>query len=215
MDLSAVAAFWLVAFLLILAPGADWAFTLSAALRGNAVLAAVGGLVTGYATMTAVVAAGVGTMVAGSAAALTGITLVGGAYLVWLGLATLHRPSTPPPTLPLPTTEAGRRTNRGTYAEGIGVSGMNPKGLLMFLALLPQFTDADAAWPIAAQMALLGVAFTLTCAAFYLTLGSFARAVLRARPVAARAMSRLSGFGMTVIGVLLISHRLLGELQLV
>jgi threonine/homoserine/homoserine lactone efflux protein len=204
MDVSAIAAFWLVAFLLIIAPGADWAFTLSAALRGNAVLAAVAGLVTGYAAMTAVVAAGIGALVADSTAALTGITVVGGGYLVWLGVMTLRRPATP-----APASGTGPRTNRSTFAEGIGVSGLNPKGLLIFVALLPQFTSPRETWPIAAQMAVLGAAFTLTCAVFYLTLGSFARTVLRARPVAARAMSRLSGIGMTVIGVLLITQRLL------
>jgi threonine/homoserine/homoserine lactone efflux protein len=204
MDTGAVAAFWLVTFLLIIVPGADWAFTLSASLRGNAVLAAVGGLATGYAALTAVVAAGIGALVARSAVALTGITLVGGAYLIGLGLATLRHPSTPSTG-----TDVDARSNRSTFAEGIGVSGLNPKGLLILIALLPQFTSSHAGWPIAVQLAVLGAMFTLTCAAFYLILGTFARAVLRARPVAARALSRLSGIGMTLLGAILITQRLL------
>jgi threonine/homoserine/homoserine lactone efflux protein len=56
-DIAAIGAFWLVALLLIVTPGADWAFTLSAAMRGNAVVPAVAGLVAGYAVMTMVVAA--------------------------------------------------------------------------------------------------------------------------------------------------------------
>lgn len=204
MDVSAIAAFWLMAFLLILAPGADWAFTLSAAVRGNAVVSAVGGLVAGYAVMTLVVAAGVGALVTGSSVALTAITLLGGVYLVWLGIGTLRHPAQP-----LGASGAVPRSNRGTFAEGIGVSGLNPKGLLILVALLPQFTNPKEAWPVAAQVAVLGLAFIATCAVFYLALGSFARGVLHARPSAARALSRLSGAGMIVIGALLIVQRIL------
>jgi threonine/homoserine/homoserine lactone efflux protein len=184
--------------MLIVAPGADWAFTLGATLRGNAVAPAVGGLVTGYAVMTSAVAAGVGALVAGSPAALTAITFVGGAYLVWLGIGTLRNPSAPVAEIDAPI-----RTNRDTYIEGIGVSGLNPKGLLVFVALLPQFTTPQSPWPLAAQMVVLGLAFTLTCAVFYALLGSFATAVLLARPAAARMVSRLSGIGMVAIGTLL------------
>lgn len=203
-DITAIGAFWLVAFMLILAPGADWAFTLSAAMRGTAVTSAVGGLVAGYAVMTLVVAAGAGALAAGSGAALTIITLVGGAYLVWLGIGTLRHPGQP-----LAASDAVPRSNRSTFAQGIGVSGLNPKGLMIFVALLPQFTNPKDAWPVAAQLAVLGLTFIATCAVFYFTLGSFARGVLHARPSAARALSRLSGTGMIVIGALLIVQRIL------
>jgi threonine/homoserine/homoserine lactone efflux protein len=198
MAASSIIAFWTVAAVLIVAPGADWAFTLGAILRGNAVAAAVGGLVTGYAIMTATVAAGVGAVVAGSSAALTAITFVGGAYLVWLGIGTLRRPKSPVVEVGAPN-----RTNRDTYLEGIGVSGLNPKGLLILVALLPQFTNPQSSWPLAAQMVALGLTFTLTCAVFYTLLGSFATAVLLARPAAARIVSRLSGIGMVATGTLL------------
>jgi threonine/homoserine/homoserine lactone efflux protein len=60
MAASSIAAFWAIAFLLVIVPGPDWAFTVSAGLRGRSVLPAVGGIVLGYAAMTVVVAAGVG-----------------------------------------------------------------------------------------------------------------------------------------------------------
>jgi threonine/homoserine/homoserine lactone efflux protein len=201
---SSIIAFWAVAVLLIVTPGADWAFTLSAVLRGNGVVAAVGGLVTGYTAVTAVVAAGVGALVAGSAVALTVITLTGSAYLVWLGVATLRHP-------PSPVTDPARadRTDRATYLEGIGVSGLNPKGLLILVAILPQFTDPEAPWPMAAQMAALGLTFTLTCAGFYALVGTVARALLLARPRAARVAGVVSGVGLVAVGALLTADRLL------
>jgi threonine/homoserine/homoserine lactone efflux protein len=92
--------------------------------------------------------------------------------------------------------------------RGIGVSGLNPKALLLFLALLPQFT-VHGGWPLAAQIALLGGIFTLTCAAFYTLLGTFAQTILHARPATARAVSRLAGAAMLAIGLLLVIERLI------
>jgi threonine/homoserine/homoserine lactone efflux protein len=204
LETSAIAAFWGVALLLVIAPGADWAYTLSAVLRGNAVRSAVGGLITGYALMTVVVAAGVGALVAGSGEVLASISLIGGAYLVWLGISTVRDPAAP--TAPK---HNATRTERGTFLEGIGVRGLNPKGLLIFVAMLPQFTTPRSPWPVAVQMGVLGVTFILTCAVFYSVLGSFARKLLQARPAAARAMSRVAGIGMVVIGSLLVIERLL------
>jgi threonine/homoserine/homoserine lactone efflux protein len=204
MATGSVVAFWLIALLLIIVPGADWAFVIGAGLRGRSVTAAVGGIVLGYAAMTIVVAAGVGALVARSPAFLTGLTVVGGLYLTWLGAMTLARPSAP-------GTRAGAAasTNRATLVRGLGVSGLNPKGLLVFLALLPQFASPHGSWPLAAQLGILGLVFMLSCAAFYLCLGSSARKILRARPAAARAVTRFSGAAMIVIGTLLLVERLI------
>ncbi len=190
--------------LLIIVPGAGWAFTISAGLRGHSILAAVGGLVLGYAAMTVVVAAGVGSLVARSPAFLTGLTIAGGLYLMWHGARTLARPSAP-----AAPADARARTNRATLVKGIGVSGLNPKGLLVFLALLTQFTDPHAGWPLAVQLGVLGLTFTVSCAAFYLCLGSSAHKILHTRPVAARAITRFSGAAMIAIGALLLTERLL------
>lgn len=196
---TTIVAFWAVALLLIVVPGPDWAFTLSSTLRGQPVSAAVAGLVVGYAALTAVVSAGVGALFAGTPAALTALSLVGGGYLMSQGIATLRRPSAPAAAV-----DASASTRRGTVLRGIGVSGLNPKALLLFLALLPQFTTPHGRWPPAAQIALLGGIFTLTCAAFYALLGTFAQTILHEQPVAARAVGRLSGAGMLAIGLLLI-----------
>src|SRR5258706_4400797 len=57
MATNSVLAFWAVALLLIVVPGADWAFTIGAALHGRSVAPALGGLVVGYAAMTLLAAA--------------------------------------------------------------------------------------------------------------------------------------------------------------
>jgi len=204
MAASSIAAFWAVAFLLVIVPGPDWAFTIGAGLLGRSVLPAVGGIVLGYAAMTVVVAAGVGALVARTPAFLSALTIAGGLYLMWHGLATVAGPGAPGTAVTPPA-----HTGRATLARGIGVSGLNPKGLLLFLALLPQFTNPRWSWPLAGQLGFLGLVFMLTCAAFYFCLGSFARKILHARPAAARAVTRFSGAAMIVIGALLLIDRVL------
>jgi len=197
---SSIAAFWVVSFLLVLIPGADWAYVIGTGLRGGPVLTAVGGLVLGYAALTAVVAAGLTALVARTPAALTVLTVLGAAYLIWLGAATLARP-------PAAGQQAGAPPGRAAVVKGAGISALNPKGLLLFLALLPQFTGTG--WPLAGQIALLGAVHMLNCGAVYLGVGLLARAILRARPAAARALTRFSGAAMVLIGVLLLAGRLM------
>lgn len=203
MAVSSIAAFWAVAVLLIIVPGPDWAYVIGAVLGGSSVVLAVGGITLGYAAMTSVVAAGVGAIVARTPEALTALTIAGGLYLLWVGARTLTVPAGHGITAgDLP------RTDRATLARGIGVSGLNPKGLLVFLALLPQFTSPRGSLPLAAQLAILGLVFTLSCAVFYLGMGMFARKILDARPAVAQAIARFSGAAMIVIGLLLLGERL-------
>jgi len=204
MALSSVAAFWALAALLVAVPGPDWAFVLSSGARTPTVVPAVGGIVLGYAGVTVAVAAGIGALVARSPAALTALTAAGGSYLIWLGTGALVRK---PSHAGAGLRSGGAASPLETLARGIGVSALNPKGLLLFLALLPQFTSARWDWPLAAQLALLGLVFMLTCAVFYLCLGSFARRVLQARPLAAGLLTRFSGAAMAVVGALLLIDR--------
>ncbi len=208
MAASSVAAFWAVAALLVAVPGPDWAFVLSSGVRGPTIVPAVSGIVLGYAGITVVVAAGVGALVARSSVALSVLTVVGGLYLIWHGTRTIIKELAP-------AAEAdhggqGDRSHRTaweTLARGMGVSALNPKGLLLFVALLPQFTSARWDWPLAVQLGLLGLVFIVTCALFYLCLGSFARRILQARPLAARVITRISGAAMVLIGALLVIDR--------
>jgi threonine/homoserine/homoserine lactone efflux protein len=210
MAVSSVAAFWAVAALLVAVPGPDWAFVLSSGVRSRTVVPAVSGIVLGYAAVTIVVAAGVGALVARSPAALSVLTIVGGLYLIWTGARTIIRESAGRSSDSQQRREdplggvSARVSPREALTRGMGVSALNPKGLLLFLALLPQFTSSRWDWPLAAQLGLLGLIFMLTCALFYLCLGSFARTILHARPAAARIISQLSGVAMVLIGALLL-----------
>lgn len=204
MAVGSIAAFWGVAMLLIIVPGADWAFTIGSSLRGHSALAAVSGLILGYAAVTVVVAAGVGALVADTPAVFTALTIVGGLYLIWHGARTFAHPA----VADTPARSVAR-TNRAVLVKGMGVSALNPKGLLLFLALLPQFTNPRWSLPVGVQLGVLGVVFMASCAAFYLCLGSLAGKILHARPAAARVMTRFSATAMIAIGALLLAERLM------
>ena len=199
MAVGAVVAFWGVAVLLVLTPGADWAYVIGAGSRGRPVAPAITGLLLGYVVMTIVVAAGVGALVAGTPVVLTVLTVAGGCYLICLGVTALRRPAGP---MSESESDAGSWVRQA--AKGAGTSGLNPKALLLFLALLPQFTTQSSTWPIAAQITVLGMVFVASCAVVYTVVGFASRAVLSARPTWARALSWCSGAAMIEIGVVLL-----------
>lgn len=198
-------AFWAVSVLFVITPGADWAYAISAGLKGRVVTPAVVGLLSGHVLATLIVAAGVGTLVANHPLALSVLTVAGAGYLLWLGLNMLAHPATP---------HAERVQQSGSWTrwafKGLCVSGLNPKVFLLFLALLPQFTDATASWPLPLQMLALGLVHTISCGVVYLLVGFGSQAVLGARPVAARRVSRFSGAAMILIALVLLIEPLLG-----
>ncbi|WP_327429572.1 LysE family translocator [Streptomyces sp. NBC_01236] len=206
MDSGTLLSFLALDLLLVCVPGADWAYAISAGLRGRSVVPAVSGLVSGYAVHTLLAVAGLAVLVAGSPAVLTVLTVVGAGYLVWLGWGVLRRPGIPGATAE--EQADGTRPAR-TFLRGATISGLNPKGLLLYLSVLPQFLAAGGGHlPVAAQTAVLGLLHMGCCAAVYLTVGALARAVLGARPAAARAVTRTSGAAMLGIGAFLLVERL-------
>ncbi|MBL3669370.1 LysE family translocator [Streptomyces sp. M2CJ-2] len=203
MDATTLAAFLAVDLLLVFTPGADWAFTISAGLRERSVLPAVTGLIAGYAGYTILAVAGLVVIVASSPVVLTALTVAGAGYLVWLGWHVLRRPA----ALAASEETAGA-SRRQVMLKGAGISGLNPKALLLYFSLFPQFIDTTGGWPVAAQTGLFGTLHMTACALVYLTVGVLARTVLKTRPSAARAVTRASGATMIVIGVVLLAERL-------
>jgi threonine/homoserine/homoserine lactone efflux protein len=197
-------AFWVVSISLVVVPGADWAYAISAGMRHKAIAPAIAGMLLGYLAITLVVAGGVGALVTQVPGILAVLTYVGAAYLLWLGGITLARPAIP---------GAGHFQAQSTrirwVVQGFVVSGVNPKALLLFLALLPQFTSMDGSLSLAAQIEELGFIHILNCAVVYSLVAVASRAVLRSRPSVARAVSRVSGGAMIAVGLLLIAERFL------
>ena len=95
MAISVLTAFWAVSLLFVITPGADWAYAISAGMRGRWVMPAVAGMLSGHFLATLVVAAGVGSLLAGHPLALMLLTLAGCTYLLWLGGNLLLSPALP------------------------------------------------------------------------------------------------------------------------
>ncbi|KUM72445.1 LysE family translocator [Streptomyces sp. ISL-22] len=204
MDSGLLISFLAIDLLLVCVPGADWAYAISAGLRDRSPVPAVAGLVTGYALHTVLAVAGLAVLVASEPGLLTALTAAGAAYLVWLGWGVLRRPGTPGAAEENVAASPAR-----VFLRGATISGLNPKGLLLYLSVLPQFLVTKGEHlPVPAQTAVLGLLHMACCAAVYLTVGLAARAVLGARPAAARAVTRTSGAAMLGIGAFLLVQRL-------
>ncbi len=206
---GAIAAFLAVDLLLVFTPGADWAYTIAVGTSGRCVPAAVGGLVAGYAGYTVLVVTGLAVLVARTPGLLTGLTIAGAGYLMWLGTTTLARRRALGSPAGGGTPDAPAIQSRWrAAARGAAVSGLNPKGLLLYLALLPQFARPGAGWPLAVQVGLLGVLHMTDCAVVYSAVGTLARGVLRRRTAAARVLTVISATVMVVVGAALLIERL-------
>ncbi|MDP4333643.1 LysE family translocator [Curtobacterium sp. A7_M15] len=204
MDLTLVLQFWTVAILLALTPGADWAYAIAAGLQPRSVVPSILGMVSGYVVVVAVVALGIGALVTEYPAALTALTLAGAAYLLYLGVSTLFV------RLDAPVTASARPVGSSAwtrFVRGAGVSGINPKGVLLLLALLPQFV-APGGWPAPLQMGVLGSLHLLDCAVVYLLVALAARRILGSRPRAGLVVTKVSGALMVLIGLGLLAEQL-------
>lgn len=203
MDVGLMVAFWGVSMLFVITPGVDWAYAIASGVKHRTgMLSAVSGMLAGHLVATLVVAAGVAAVLAASPVAMTVLTVAGAAYLIWLGVGALRHPATPDLT-----GQAAPTGGRKLFAKGSGISLLNPKVFLLFLALLPQFTSANAPWPVGAQMVLLGALHVANCAVVYFAVGYGAAAVLTRRPKAAKVVGIVSGIVMIALGVLLAGEK--------
>jgi threonine/homoserine/homoserine lactone efflux protein len=204
MDAGSFAAFFVVDLLLVLTPGADWAYAIAAGVRGGKVVPAVAGLAGGYVLHGALVVVGLGALLADSRTALEVLTLVGACYLLWLGVTVARHPA------PLAADDRQALSAARAALRGGATSGLNPKGLLLFFAVLPQFVAPSAPWPMTAQLAVLATVHIIACGLVYLAVALTARRLLRSRPRAARIVGRISGVTMIVVAVALTVERALG-----
>ncbi len=171
-------------------PSALFAFTTSLQRGGRAATWAVLGLETGLFVHVVAATLGISALVASSPAGLAILKFGGAAYLVALGLrqllGSLHRED-----------QAAAVTHSGAgsiFRDGVLVDVLNPKTLLFFLALLPQFVDSSRG-DVAQQALAMGL---VVVALAFLCDGSYAlmAAALRRRPTRERldlVVSRASG----------------------
>ncbi|MGW0809689.1 LysE family translocator [Nonomuraea sp. NPDC002799] len=155
------AGFLPAALLVSLIPGANQLLGLSNAVRhGTAyALAGIGGRLAAFVILIGLVVAGLGAVLATSATALTVIKWVGVVYLAWLGYASLRRARREP----VPAAAPGTTGDKGMWpvvTHEFAVAISNPKALLLFAALLPQFTGGPAG-DLDTRIALLGAAYLL------------------------------------------------------
>ncbi|MEX1657741.1 LysE family transporter [Streptomyces pseudovenezuelae] len=123
--------------------------------RRTAVATAVGNVFGSYLLVVAV-AVGIGSLVERSAVVYLAVKLAGAAYLVLLGVqAFRHRGELTAAAITGQPTGPARGDLR-TVLDGALVGVTNPKGVVFFAAVLPQFVD-HAAGHVPAQMLLLGL----------------------------------------------------------
>ncbi|QKW23774.1 LysE family translocator [Kitasatospora sp. NA04385] len=152
-------AFAAMSFLLIVIPGPSVLFVIGRALAQGrrAALTTVAGNSTGAYALVVAVAFGVGAVVERSVLLFTLLKLAGAGYLVFLGVRAWRERG----SLRAAFSEAGAaRGGLRTFWEGFTVGVTNPKTIVFFAAVLPQFVDRDQG-RVPAQMLLLGLVFNL------------------------------------------------------
>lgn len=149
-------AFAAVSLVVIIVPGPSVVFVVGRALahgRRTALATVLGNLLGCYA-LVLVVALGMGALVQSSVIVFTVVKVAGAVYLVYLGVqAFRHRDRL---RADLTAEQGVRRGNLRTVLDGLLVGATNPKVLVFFAAVLPQFVDHDGG-PVPLQMMVLGL----------------------------------------------------------
>lgn len=191
MTLSTWLAFFVASWLISLSPGAGAISCMAAGMRYGYRRAIwnIVGLQLGIMLVLFVVAAGLGALLAASAAAFSVVKWLGVAYLVWLGLEQWRAPASAAAT----TADEGGGAPSALLLRGFLVNATNPKGIVFMLAVLPQFIDPAA--PQATQYVICGLTLLFTDLVVMSGYTGLAARVLRALrdPVHIRRMNR--GFG--------------------
>jgi threonine/homoserine/homoserine lactone efflux protein len=142
-----------LALLVIPGPAVLYIVARSSAQGARAGAVSVVGVHTGSLLHVLAAVVGLSAVVVASSLAFTGVKIVGGAYLIYLGVRTLLDTTAPSVSTP------GPRSLRRLYLDGLVVNALNPKVALFFLAFLPQFISPGAG-PVWAQTLVLGLLYT-------------------------------------------------------
>ena len=184
---------------LSLTPGPNGLLALThGALHGvRKTLFTIAGGALGFTSVIAVSLFGIGALLAASSELLVVLKWVGGAYLVWLGIGVWRSPAmgaTQGPELRVIT-----RVN--VFRQGLLASITNPKGILFFVAFLPQFLSEDI--PLLTQFLVMAITFV---GIEIITETVIALGAAKIQPLLARfgkRFNRVFGAMFMLIGVLL------------
>jgi threonine/homoserine/homoserine lactone efflux protein len=155
---SRVLAFAATAAIVIAIPGPSVLFAVGRALasgRRVAVLSVLGNAGGEYVQVLAV-GFGIGALVEQSVAAFTAVKLVGGCYLIYLGIKTFRQRRYL--SAPVLAARPGPRSDPVSFLQGLVVGATNPKTVVFLAAILPQFVDQTAGH-VTAQILVLGLIF--------------------------------------------------------
>jgi RhtB (resistance to homoserine/threonine) family protein len=195
-------AFLGISALVIMTPGPDTAVTIRNTLAGGRVggVATALGVATGQAIWALATSAGIVALLVASEPLFQAVKYAGAAYLVWLGLQSLHaafRPAAGQGAI----AAARPLTPGGAFSQGLVSDLSNPKMAAFFTSLLPQFVPPDTASFVG--LILLGLLFSLLTL-FWLVSYTLAIArvgkVLR-RPAIRRALEGITGAALVGLGL--------------
>lgn len=160
MELATLALFVATVLPLICTPGPDMLFVTAQAVSGsNAGLKATAGVCTGYVVHSTLVAFGLAAIVAASPLLFEALRWLGVCYLVYLAVQLIR--SALRPGRRAPAAEVKRRVFRRGFLTAL----LNPKGMMIYVAILPQFMTQQG--DAALQAAILSAIFIALCGAFY------------------------------------------------
>ena len=144
--------------LIILAPGPSVLFTIARAIAWGrvAALATVIGNAFGMFLVSVLVAFGLGPLLQSSKLFYNGIQWAGGAYLIYLGYAAIAASRVD--AQGMQKTEGNKPSFFTSLKNGFWVGVLNPKSIVFFAAILPQFVDQEKN-NVTAQLLLLGAIF--------------------------------------------------------
>jgi threonine/homoserine/homoserine lactone efflux protein len=191
---------------IMLAPGPSVMFTIARAVawgRGTAILTVLGNSM-GMLILSLIIAVGLGPLLQRSELLLIFVQVLGGLYLIYLGIDALkHRRLHAADMIAINELKPAKPQ---VVKQGFMVGVLNPKALVFFSAIFPQFVDASVG-SITIQMIWFGVIFA---ALAFLLDGMWAVVVGGSRDWFANSQSRLvalrtmGGVVMLLLGVLVI-----------
>ncbi len=193
--------FVVAGILLNLTPGPDTVYILGRSIaQGRAAgIASALGISAGSIFHTTAAALGLSAILASSALAFGAIKLLGGAYLILLGIKMILNHER---ELSLPS-NFRRRTKAEAFRQGVLTNVLNPKVGLFFLAFLPQFIDPASGMKVLAFL-LLGFTFVTTGTIWCLIIACFASAFserLRTNETIGLWLSRAAGALFVFLGL--------------